>query len=30
MKEERNNAAFDIRAMTYLLDGGKPATLVSV
>ncbi|KAG2185200.1 hypothetical protein INT44_001990 [Umbelopsis vinacea] len=28
MKEERNNAAFDIRAMTYLLDGGKPATLV--
>ncbi|KAI8575429.1 hypothetical protein K450DRAFT_284372 [Umbelopsis ramanniana AG] len=28
MKEERNKAAFDIRAMTYLLDGGKSATLV--
>ncbi|KAH8552923.1 acyl-CoA dehydrogenase/oxidase C-terminal [Umbelopsis sp. PMI_123] len=28
MKEERNKAAFDIRAMTYLLDGGKAATLV--
>jgi hypothetical protein len=28
MKEERNKASFDIRAMTYLLDGGKSATEV--
>jgi hypothetical protein len=29
MNEERSKATFDIRAMTYLLDGGESNTLVS-
>lgn len=28
MNEERSKAVFDIRELTYLLDGGEKATLV--
>lgn len=30
MSEERAKAAFDIRSLTYLLDGGENITLVSI
>jgi acyl-CoA oxidase len=30
MNEERAKAAFDIRSLTYLLDGGENITLVSI